>query len=370
MSLTVFNKNNFDFTKEFMFFGKSLNVSRFDKQKFEFFENKNRRMLSKYWVPEEINLTGDSKDFKFNLDDGARHIFTSNLQYQTLLDSTQGRAPSLAFLPVCSIPELEGCIETWSFFEQIHSRSYSHMIRNVYTNPSEVFDKILDIPEIIERAKSVTEAYDDFINSFYQYKFDIHSGITLIQLKEKLFDAVVAVNILEAIRFYVSFACTLAFDKQSLMRGSAKIITLIARDEFEHKFLTQHILRLWREGKDDPDMLKIYEDRKEIATQMYVDAAEQEKAWATFLFKKGTMQGLNEKILGRYVEYVTNSSMKLIGLDPHYENHSHPLPWIESYFDTSSKQDAPQESENTSYLVGAVDTSIDENDMDDFKGFL
>lgn len=365
--ITIFNTEGYDIEDQYMFDGEPLNVARYDVSKFRRFENLNRVMIGQYWVPEEIDMTSDYNDYNNKIGDGAQHIFIRNLQYQTLLDSVQGRAPSIAFLPACTISELEGCITTWSFFEEIHSRSYTHIIRSVFNNPSEVFDEIVGIDEIIERAATVTECYNDYINAYFNYTTGNSKGYTSREIKEKRFDAVMSVYILEAIRFYVSFACSLALDNQGMMKKTGNMITLIARDEAQHKHLTQTIIRLWRDGKDDPEMVEIFKERKENSENLFKFAAEQEKEWAKYLFKEGSIRGLNENILSSYVDYLSNLAMKSIGLTPYCELPSHPVPWIETYFSSTERQNAPQETEETSYLVGAVDGKLDDDDLSEFR---
>jgi len=238
--MTVFNSNKVDTTKQPMFFGAPLGVQRYDVYKYPVFDKLTQQQLSFFWRPEEVSLQKDRLDYQ-ELRPEQKHIFTSNLKYQIMLDSVQGRGPGMAFIPYCSLPELESCMTAWEFMEMIHSRSYTHIIKNVYANPSEVFDKIIDDENILERAKSVTESYDDFINSaqsygssnLWQFK---NEGVdlgkeSLYEVKRKLYRAIMNVNILEGIRFYVSFACSFAFGELKLMEGSAKIIELIARDE-------------------------------------------------------------------------------------------------------------------------------------------
>jgi len=332
--------------------------------------------LGYFWRPEEVSLQKDRSDFA-TLNDTQKHIFTSNLRYQILLDSVQGRGPGLAFIPYCSIPELESAMIAWEFFEMIHSKSYTHIIKNVYPDPSVVFDTILDDEKILARAKSVTEAYDDFINAAQQYgsgNMWVHNldGVPLghyelVELKRKLYRAVVNVNILEGIRFYVSFACSFAFGELKLMEGSAKIISLISRDEAQHLVLTQQILGKWAQG-DDPIMLQIIKEEKDRVTEMFVNAVNEEKAWAEYLFKDGSMIGLNAKLLGQYVEWIANRRMKAIGIDPIYDIplRNNPLPWTEHWLNSRGQQNAPQETEIESYVVGGIKQDVT---SDTFKGF-
>jgi ribonucleoside-diphosphate reductase beta chain len=358
-----------------MFFGNPVNVSRYDQQKHPIFEKLTEKILSFFWRPEEVDVSKDRIDFQ-KLPDNEKHIFLSNLKYQTLLDSVQGRSPNMAFLPIVSIPELETYIESWAFSETIHSRSYTHIIRNIVGDPSVIFDDIVTNQHISERAASVTYYYDDLIEAISLYN-NLGEGkhvidgkeirISLFDLKKKLYLAMMSVNILEAIRFYVSFACSFAFAERELMEGNAKIIKLIARDEAVHLTGTQHILNIMQNGEDDPEMAIIAAQCKEQSIQMFKDAAQQEKEWAEYLFKDGSMIGLNKAILCEYVDYITNVRMKAVGLSPLTESTSNPIPWINSWLTSDNVQVAPQETEISSYLVGQVDSTVDASDFDSFE---
>lgn len=374
MSYTTFNQNSFDTLKQPMFFGETVNVARYDIQKHKIFENLIEKQLSFFWRPEEVDLANDRKDFN-DLLDHEKHIFLSNLKYQTLLDSVQGRSPNVAFLPIVSLPELETWIETWSFSETIHSRSYTHIMRNVVPNPAEVFDDITRNDFITRRAVSVTKYYDELIEkcSFYtQLGEGTHTinekivDINLYDLKRTLYLTMVSVNVLEAIRFYVSFACSFAFAERAKMEGNAKIIKLIARDEALHLTGTQHILQIMAAGKDDPVMGEIAASCKEEVREIFLEAANQEKEWAGYLFKDGSMLGLNQTILAQYVEYITDQRIVALGLPPIFETKNNPLPWINSWLNSDNVQVAPQEAEISSYLVGALDSAVDTNDFGDF----
>jgi ribonucleoside-diphosphate reductase beta chain len=374
MPYTTFNQNTFDTLQQPMFFGETVNVARYDIQKHKIFENLIEKQLSFFWRPEEVDLANDRKDFN-DLPDHEQHIFLSNLKYQTLLDSVQGRSPNVAFLPIVSLPELETWIETWSFSETIHSRSYTHIMRNVVPNPAEVFDDITRNDFITRRAVSVTKYYDELIekNSYYtQLGEGTHTingkivDINLRDLKRTLYLTMVSVNVLEAIRFYVSFACSFAFAERAKMEGNAKIIKLIARDEALHLTGTQHILQIMAAGKDDPEMGEIAASCKEEVREIFLDAAEQEKEWAGYLFKDGSMIGLNQAILAQYVEYITDQRIAAIGLPTIFGTKNNPLPWINSWLNSDNVQVAPQEAEISSYLVGAIDSAVDTEDFGDF----
>ena len=352
--MTVFSNEMFDATEQTFLFGKQVNIARYDKQRYNIFEKLTDKQLGFFWRPEEVDLSRDGKDFK-GLTDHEKHIFTSNLKRQILLDSVQGRAPSLAFLPICSLPELETWIQTWTFSETIHSRSYTHIIRNVYSDPSRVFDEMLDIQEIADCAHDISKYYDDLIafNSNMRYNYD-H--------KRALWLCLNAVNALEGVRFYVSFACSWAFAEVKKMEGNAKIIKLIARDENVHLASTQQLLKIL--PKEDPDFAKIAEETKDECITMFNDVVEQEKAWAKHLFKDGSMIGLNEQLLCDYVDHIAAKRMGAIGLNG--KSGVNPLPWTQKWISGSDVQVAPQETEITSYVIGGVKKDVDENT---FKGF-
>ena len=377
MAYSIFNQEINDTLKEPMFFGDSVNVARFDQQKFEMFEKLTEKQLSFFWRPEEIDVSKDKIDFG-KLLPNEKHIFLSNLQYQIVLDSVQGRSPNIAFLPIVSLPELENWVETWAFSETIHSRSYTHIIRAIVNEPGVVFDEIMKTEEIIQRATSVSKHYDKLIKHTQAYLLNGEGEhqidgklitINMYSLKRLLYLTLMSVNILEAIRFYVSFACSFAFAERKVMEGNAKIIKLIARDEALHLTGTQHMLNLMRDGKDDPDMQAIAIECEAEVIQMFKDAANQEKEWAEYLFKDGSMIGLNAQILKQYLEYITNIRMSALNMQPIFEQTTNPLPWLNHWLDSDNVQVAPQETEITSYLVSAIDNTIDSEDEDfsDFK---
>ncbi|HHF6159577.1 TPA: class Ia ribonucleoside-diphosphate reductase subunit beta [Haemophilus influenzae] len=375
MAYTTFSQNKNDQLKEPMFFGQNVNVARYDQQKYETFEKLIEKQLSFFWRPEEVDVSQDRIDYAA-LPEHEKHIFISNLKYQTLLDSIQGRSPNVALLPLVSIPELETWIETWTFSETIHSRSYTHIIRNIVNDPSIVFDDIVTNEEIIKRAQDISSYYDDLIRDSQLYglygegTYTVDGKecvVTLRSLKKQLYLCLMSVNALEAIRFYVSFACSFAFAERRLMEGNAKIIKFIARDEALHLTGTQHILNIMAAGQDDPEMAEIAEECKQETYDLFVAAAEQEKAWADYLFKDGSMIGLNRDILVQYVEYITNIRMQAVGLPLPFQTRSNPIPWINAWLVSDNVQVAPQEVEVSSYLVGQIDSKVDTNDFDDFS---
>ncbi len=375
--MTVFNTEEVDTKKQPMFFGAPLGVQRYDSYKYPAFENLTKSQLGYFWRPEEVSLQKDRGDYQ-SLRPEQKHIFTSNLKYQTMLDSVQGRAPGMAFAPYCSLPELEGCMNVWQLMEMIHSRSYTYIIKNIYSDPSEVFDTILRDDKILERAGSVTEAYDKFINYAHEYdqstawtpemRTHINSEWTRKDLKTSLYRAVANVNILEGIRFYVSFACSFAFGELKLMEGSAKIISLIARDENQHLAITQNILNYWKKG-DDPEMVEITKEQEPWLINAFKKCVDEEKAWAEYLFKDGSMIGLNDKLLHQYVEWVANRRIKALGLKPIYDipAKNNPLPWTEHWISSKGLQVAPQETEVESYIVGGIKQDVTKDSFSGFK---
>jgi ribonucleoside-diphosphate reductase beta chain len=375
MNYSTFSQVHNDQLKEPMFLGQSVNVARYDQQKYEMFEKLIEKQLSFFWRPEEVDISQDRIDYAA-LPEHEKHIFISNLKYQTLLDSIQGRSPNVALLPLISIPELETWVETWSFSETIHSRSYTHIIRNIVNDPSVVFDDIVINKEIQKRAGDIAGYYDDLISyaSYYNLlgegEHNINNRtvcINLRELKKKLYLCLMSVNALEAIRFYVSFACSFAFAERELMEGNAKIIKLIARDEALHLTGTQFMINTLRSGEDDPEMSEIAKECEQDCYNLFLQAANQEKQWAEYLFEGGSMIGLNKDILCQYVEYITNIRMQAVGLKLPFEAKSNPIPWINNWLVSDNVQVAPQEAEMSSYLVGQIDSEINEDDLSDFK---
>ena len=376
MTYSVFSQNPNNALTEPMFFGQPVNVARYDQQKHPIFEQLIEKQLSFFWRPEEVDVSRDRIDYG-NLSSHEQHIFISNLKYQTLLDSIQGRSPNVVLLPLVSIPELETWIETWTFSETIHSRSYTHIIRNIVNDPGVVFDDIMQNEHILERASDIAKYYDDLYYDsqlYNMYGAGTHTvngkeaTVSLKSLKKQLYLCLMAVNVLEAIRFYVSFACSFAFAERKLMEGNAKIIKLIARDEALHLTGTQHILNLMRNGRDDPEMVEIANECYAESIEIFTKAAQQEKEWAGYLFKDGSMIGLNKDILCQYIEYITNLRMEAVGLPVAFPNSkSNPIPWINTWLSSDNVQVAPQETEISSYLVGQIDSDLSNSDFDDFE---
>lgn len=369
--MTVFNNKKVDHLENLAFLGSPMGVQRYDTLKYRQFDKLTEKQLGFFWRPEEVDVTRDAKDFR-ELTDHEKHIFTSNLKRQILLDSVQGRSPNLAFLPMVSLPELETWTQTWSFNETIHSRSYTHIIRNIYSDPSAIFDEVITIAPIIACAKDISQHYDSLIeyNSYYQLLGEGNHQVNgktvtidLYELKKLLWLCIQSVNALEGIRFYVSFACSWAFAELKKMEGNAKIIKLICRDENIHLAGTQMLLKFL--PQDDPSFIKIKKETTDICTKMFLEAAEQEKAWAEYLFKDGSMIGLNRQLLCDYVEWVANKRMTAVGLKSPYKTGSNPLPWTTKWIAGSDVQVAPQEVELSSYIVGGTVQDVTETS---FKG--
>jgi len=343
MAYTTFSQTKNDQLLEPMFFGQPVNVARYDQQKYDIFEKLIEKQLSFFWRPEEVDVSRDRIDFQA-LPEHEKHIFISNLKYQTLLDSIQGRSP--------------------------------HIIRNIVNDPAVVFDDIVTNEQIQKRAEGISSYYDELIE-MTSYWHLLGEGthtvngktvvVNLRELKKKLYLCLMSVNALEAIRFYVSFACSFAFAERELMEGNAKIIRLIARDEALHLTGTQHMLNLLRSGVDDPEMAEIAEECKQECYDLFVQAALQEKEWADYLFRDGSMIGLNKDILCQYVEYITNIRMQAVGLDLPFQTRSNPIPWINTWLVSDNVQVAPQEVEVSSYLVGQIDAEVDTDDLSNFQ---
>lgn len=351
------------------FFDGEVGVQRFDIVRHKMLEKMNNVMLSQFWRPEEIDVTGDRADYN-SLEPHQQHIFVSNLKRQIVLDTKQGREPLRAFLPLASSPENECAITEWSFQELIHSRSYTHIIRGVLNDPSEIFDNIFDVEEIVDMAEDISKYYDDLIR-FNEMKavIDNEDHSTSIRQavsyeydeyehKKAMWRALFAVNALEGVRFYVSFACSWAFAEMlEKMEGNAKIIKLICRDENNHLKLTQTYLT--RILMEDPDFVKIKAELAPEMVHVFMDVVKQEKQWAKYLFKDGSMLGLNADILCQYVDWIASKRLAAIGLQyPEVVEEKNPLPWTQHWIAGDNKQTALQEAENDSYLLGILEGNI------------
>jgi len=351
-----------------------VDIQRYDTMKYRQFDKLTDKQLGFFWRPEEVDITKDQKDFK-DLTEWEQHIFTSNLKRQILLDSVQGRSPNAAFLPLVSIPELETWIETWAFSETIHSRSYTHIIRNVYSNPTKVFDEMMDIQQIVDCANSITKSYDSLIHKTKLYELlgeGTHTlngkkeSVSLYELKKLLWVCLMSVNILEGVRFYVSFACSWAFAELKKMEGNAKLIKFIARDENVHLASTQTLLKIL--PNDDPDFKTIAKETEQECIDMFMDAVQQEKDWANYLFKDGSMIGLNAELLNQYVDWIAHRRILAVSLpSPIKVPAANPLPWTEKWIAGSDVQVAPQETEISSYIIGGTIQDVTEDTFSGFK---
>jgi ribonucleoside-diphosphate reductase beta chain len=337
-----------------------VTIQRFEEFKYPKIAKLEETARGFFWIPEEISLTKDAQDFKES-SDAVKHIFTSNLLRQTALDSLQGRGPSQIFTPVISLPELEALMYNWTFFEtNIHSRSYSHIIRNIYNVPKEVFNTIHDTQEIIDMASSVGQYYDKLhvINCKKElgHKIDEHEHIKAIWL------ALNASYALEAFRFMVSFATSLAMVENKIFIGNGNVISLILQDELLHKDWTAYIIN--QVIKEDPRFADVKKECEQEVYALYMDVIREEKAWADYLFKKGPVIGLNAAILKDFVDYTAVGALKEIGIK--YQGNAPkntPIPWFNKHSDTSKKQTALQENESTNYVIGVMSDTVDYDEL-------
>ena len=390
---TVFNTNPVDVLKEPMFFGSGLGIARYDIQRHKVFEDLTEKQLSFFWRPEEVNLMMDAAQFN-KLPQYQQDIFTNNLKYQSLLDSIQGRAPSAVLMSLISDPSLDTWVATWTFSETIHSRSYTHIMRNLYTDPSKVFDEIVLDEAIMKRAESIGRYYDDVLTKTrywenakadIEYQKEINADEDVIEdaiehetywkreLMKSLYLCLHVINALEAIRFYVSFACTFNFHKNmEIMEGNAKIMKFIARDEQLHLKGTQYIIRQLQLGTDGDEWVKIAKECEQEAVDIFMEVNRQEKDWAVHLFKDGDVPGLNTNSMWSFIDYLTVSRMKQCGLPCPITDApvKHPYPWIREYLNSDNVQSAPQEVELSSYLVAQIDNDVDDKVMMSFKKYF
>jgi len=368
----VFNHKATHHLKSKMFFDENggPQIARYEEVKYSQFDNFTNTQLSFFWRPEELDLTKDKRDFH-SLPQEQQHIFTSNLFRQIAADTVNGRGPNLVFLPLASLPEVEVWIETWGANETIHSRAYTHIIKNIYSNPSEVFDNIMKIPEITTFIESISKYYN--ILAYHNTLRDASRCGIIDKLKYDEYEhkkafwlAMNSANILEGIRFYVSFACSWNFSELKLMEGNAKEIKLICRDENIHLGSTQYFLRTL--PKDDKDFVKIKQECYNDVLEMFHDAITQEKDWARYLFKYGSMIGLSEEILGQYIEYIASRRMRSVGIDVDFEHPtSNPLPWTKQWISGGDVQVAPQEVELSSYLISDIKQDVDKTILDELS---
>ncbi|USW07498.1 ribonucleotide reductase of class Ia (aerobic) beta subunit [Salmonella phage GRNsp7] len=390
---TVFNTSPVNILTEPMFFGSGLGLARYDIQRHRVFEELIEKSLSFFWRPEEVNLMMDAAQFN-KLPQYQQDIFTNNLKYQSLLDSIQGRAPSAVLMSLISDPSLDTWVATWTFSETIHSRSYTHIMRNLYTDPSKVFDEIVLDEAIMKRAESIGRYYDDVLTKTREWEnakeftelakespdavFRLNRAIkqeaeAKRALMKSLYLCLHVINALEAIRFYVSFACTFNFHKNmEIMEGNAKIMKFIARDEQLHLKGTQYIIRQLQLGTDGDEWVKIAQECEQEAVDIFMEVNRQEKDWAVHLFKDGDVPGLNTNSMWSFIDYLTVSRMKQCGLPCPITDApvKHPYPWIREYLNSDNVQSAPQEVELSSYLVAQIDNDVDDKVMMSFKKYF
>lgn len=349
-----------------IFFNGPVPISRFDRIKYPWMRKLTKKQKGFFWQPEEVELSRDAKEFK-TLTPAEQHIFTSNLKRQILLDSVQGSEPSQAFGPICSLPELRSFIKVWEDFEEnIHAESYQYILENIYPDASPIYDTIDSIPEIQSCRKDIQKYYDRLseANCFYSTDNVYYDEIGEYEHKKRLWLCLHAVNALEGVRFYVSFACSWAFAELKKMEGNAKIIKLIARDENIHLAFTQQLIRAL--PKSDPDFYRVAVDCAEEVEQIFIDVAQQEKDWAKYLFQNGSMLGLNVDILSEQVDHRSWKCANAIGVNYEPKTRENNLQWTAKWIAGSEVQVAPQETQQTQYTIGGVHNDINENT---FKGF-
>ena len=337
-----------------------VTIQRFEEVKYKKIADYDATARGFFWQPEEVSLTKDSNDFK-EASDAVKHIFTSNLLRQTALDSLQGRGPTQVFTPVCSLPEVEALMYNWGFFEtNIHSKSYSHIIRNIYNVPKDVFNTIHDTKEIVDMASSVGKYYD--LLHKINCRKELGEAVDEYEHIKAIWMALHASYALEAFRFMVSFATSLAMVENKIFIGNGNIISLILQDELLHKGWTAYLIN--QVVKEDPRFVKAKQEREAEVYSLYMDVIREEKEWATYLFKLGPVIGLNANILRDFVDYTAVGALKDIGIK--YNNpapKTTPIPWFNKHTDTSKKQTALQENESTNYVIGVMGENIDYNEL-------
>jgi ribonucleoside-diphosphate reductase beta chain len=333
-----------------------VTIQRFEEVKYNKLQKFEQEARGFFWVPEEVSLTKDAQDFK-EASDTVRHIFTSNLLRQTALDSLQGRGPSQVFTPVVSLPELEALVYNWTFFEtNIHSRSYSHIIRNIYNVPKEVFNTIHDTREIVDMAASIGRYYDQL--HLINCRREAGEPVEEREHVRAIWLALNASYALEAFRFMVSFATSLAMVENRIFIGNGNIISLILQDEILHRDWTGWIIN--QVVKEDPRFAAARSECEAEVYAMYQEVIQEEKAWADYLFSKGPVIGLNAAILKDFVDYTAMQALREIGIK--YQEPAPrvtPIPWFNKHVDTHKKQTALQENESTNYVIGVMSDQLD-----------
>lgn len=376
--MSILNKEQVNHLDQPMFFGEDLGMARFESQKHRVFETLTEKQLSFFWRPEEVDLSNDRQEYEA-LPPHLRKIFDLNLQYQSLLDSVQGRAPTMAFLNIVSDVSLENWITTWAFSETIHSRSYTHIERNLHIDPSEQFDAIVTNEAIMKRCESITGYYDALIDACHDLKHMVMVAASrgyptnalentpeykeqMRKCKVALYLCLHSVNALEAIRFYVSFSFTFNFaEEMKILEGNAKIMRQIARDETLHMKGTQSMIRLMQMGKDDPEMMEIAYQYEEEATRIFLSCVEQEIEWAEYLFSHGEVDGVTLKTTIQYIQHLANQRMRAVGLTSPFKDTKDPYSWMQKYLKSDELQVAPQEVEVSSYLIGQINSDVSDD---------
>lgn len=379
MSNTIFNLDKTNLLTEPMFFGNPLNIQRFDEQKYFVFESLFEKQLSFFWRPEEIDISKDIAQYQHQLTPKQKHIFISNISYQILMDSVNSRAPSIAFLPFVTIPELEQNFIIWSMMELIHSRSYTHIIKAIEPNPDYIFDNILTNANIIERGKFISKYYDDFIEYSTYYRMFGYGTFTINNdkiikidaktLYKKLYMALISVYILEGVRFYQSFVCSFAFPNQkpSLMVGTSNILALISRDEHQHTGIVTNIIRTYKNHEKNSLMTEIMNECQNEVMELFKYSYIQEANWTDYLFDgdeddSTILLGLNGKLLKQYTRVIINKRLLAIGLPMLFPDDGlkHNLQWTNSYFGTEDEERStasPQDTEFVDYQLGKLNTN-------------
>ena len=360
MSNNQFSSHDFskipNYSSRMMFLdpGGRVTIQRYDEYAYPRLNKFDETQRGNFWVPDEVTLTKDKIDFK-NSNDAVKHIFSSNLLRQTALDSIQGRSPVECFLPVCSVPELESLVMSWSFFETIHSRSYSHIIRNIYNSPTQEFNRIHDTSEIVSMAANIGKYYDDL--HMINCRKSIGHGITEYEHIKAIWLALVASFGLEAIRFMVSFATSLGMVENKIFVGNGNIISLILQDELLHTDWTAWIMNTL--VHDDPRFRQVRLDCMEESTAILQSVIAEEKSWADYLFQKGVVIGLNANIMKSFVDWTAHARLKQIGMDYPITMKTTPLPWFNKHSNTNKKQTALQENESVAYIIGAMTSEVE-----------
>lgn len=377
--MSVINKEIVDIMNEPLFLGSDLGIARYDIQKHRIFEQLTEKQLSFFWRPEEVDLTTDSAQFA-KLSEFEQNIFTKNLKYQILMDTLQGSAPTKTFGELISDGSLDTWVQTWTFSETIHSRSYTHIIRNIFPDPSKIFEEVVKDKDIMARAASIGKYYDDVADQAMVYKAEIKehgvaSEKTIKDTLRAIYLCLHSVNALEAIRFYVSFACSFNFyQHHNVLEGNAKIIRLIARDEQLHHKGTQYMIKCFQNGSEGELAKQVAEECHDEAQRIFMETVDQEFDWAKTIFKDGQLIDLGVDELTGYIMYLAPTRMRQCGLQVPEEYKdapkTNPIPWIRDFLSSSDIQVAPQEVEISSYLISQITNDLTDDEMSKYKRYL